>query len=97
MNIKKCKMLGTTNTRFQDRCGTIEDCIFSDRNRIFWFGNLHTSYVIECRINENIMTIKTRNSEYTFELLDESTFDEFKRTSDEISKLEDICQQIRVL
>ena len=67
---KKCKMLGTTNSRFKDRCGTIEESIFSDRNRIFWFGNLHTSYVIECKINENIMTIKTRNSEYIFELLD---------------------------
>ena len=92
MNTNKCKMLGTTNTRFQDRCGTIEPSNFSDRNRIFWFGNLHTSYVIECRINENIMTIKTRNSEYTFELLDESTFDEFKRTQEEIDELENLCR-----
>ena len=92
MNTNKCKMLGTTNTRFQDRCGTIEPSNFSDRNRIFWFGNLHTSYVIECRINENIMTIKTRNSEYTFELLDESTFDEFKRSTDEIKELEELCK-----
>ena len=97
MNTNKVKMLGTTNSRFVDRCGTIEHSIFSDNAKIFWFGNLHTSYVTECKINENIMTIKTRNSEYTFELLDGTTFDEFKRTSDEISKLEDICQQIRVL
>ncbi len=88
----KCKMLETTNSRFQDRCGTIEESTFSDRNRIFWFGNLHTSYVIECKINENIMTIKTRNSVYTFELLDVSTFEEFKRTPDEIKELEDLCR-----
>lgn len=88
----KCKMLGTTNSRFQDRCGTIEESTFSDRNIIFWFGNLHTSYVIECKINENIMTIKTRNSVYTFELLDVSTFEEFKRTPDEIKELEDLCR-----
>lgn len=88
----KCKMLGTTNSRFQDRCGTIEESTFSDRNIIFWFGNLHTSYVIECKINENIMTIKTRNSVYTFELLDGSTFEEFKRTPDEIKELEDLCR-----
>ena len=92
MNTNKCKMLGTTNTRFQDRCGTIEDCIFSDGNRIFWFGNLHTSYVTECKINENIMTIKTRNSEYTFELLDGTTFEEFKRSTDEIKELEELCK-----
>lgn len=92
MNIKKCKMLETTNSRFKDRCGTIEPSIFSDRNRIFWFGNLHTSYVTECKINENIMTIKTRNSEYTFELLDGTTFDEFKRTADEIKNLEELCK-----
>lgn len=90
--IKKCKMLETTNFRFKDRCGTIEPSIFSDRNRIFWFGNLHTSYVTECKINENIMTIKTRNSEYTFELLDGTTFDEFKRTSDEVNELEELCK-----
>lgn len=88
----KCKMLETTNSRFQDRCGTIEESTFSDRNIIFWFGNLHTSYVIECKINENIMTIKTRNSVYTFELLDGSTFEEFKRTPDEIKELEDLCR-----
>lgn len=89
---KKCKMLGTTNSRFKDRCGTIEESIFSDRNRIFWFGNLHTSYVIECKINENIMTIKTRNSEYIFELLDGTTFNEFKRSTDEIKELEELCK-----
>ncbi len=89
---KKCKMLGTTNSRFKDRCGTIEESIFSDRNIIFWFGNLHTSYVIECKINENIMTIKTRNSEYIFELLDGTTFNEFKRSTDEIKELEELCK-----
>lgn len=89
---KKCKMLGTTNSRFKDRCGTIEESIFSDRNIIFWFGNLHTSYVIECKINENIMTIKTRNSEYIFELLDGATFNEFKRSTDEIKELEELCK-----
>lgn len=89
---KKCKMLGTTNSRFKDRCGTIEESIFSDRNIIFWFGNLHTSYVIECKINENIMTIKTRNSEYIFELLDGTTFNEFKRCADEIKELEELCK-----
>lgn len=92
MNIKKCKMLETTNSRFKDRCGTIEESIFSDRNRIFWFGNLHTSYVTECKINENIMTIKTRNSEYIFELLDGTTFNEFKRSTDEIKELEELCK-----
>lgn len=92
MNIKKCKMLETTNSRFKDRCGTIEESIFSDGNRIFWFGNLHTSYVTECKINENIMTIKTRNSEYIFELLDGTTFNEFKRSTDEIKQLEELCK-----
>ena len=82
-----CKMLGTTNSRFEDRCGTIEPSIFSDGNRIFWFGNLHTSYVTGCKINENIMTIKTRNSEYTFELLEGTKFKEFKRTPKEMEKL----------
>ena len=87
-----CKMLGTTNSRFEDRCRTIEQNIFSDGNRIFWFGNLHTSYVTGCKINENIMTIKTRNSEYIFELLDGTTFNEFKRTSDEVNDLEYLCR-----
>lgn len=92
MNIKKCKMLETTNSRFKDRCETIEESMFSDRNRIFWFGNLHTSYVTECKINENIMTIKTRNSEYTFELLNGTTFEEFKRTPAEINDMEELCK-----
>ena len=91
MNIKKCKMLGTTNTRFQDRCGTIEPSNFSDGNRIFWFGNLHTSYVTECKINENILTIKTRNSEYTFELLDGTTFEESNRTPEQALETEKLC------
>ena len=93
----KCKMLGTTNSRFEYKCGNIELCEFSRDKKIFWFGDLHTSYVTECKIIENIMTIKTRNSEYTFELLEGTKFEEFKRSTDEISKLEDICQQIRVL
>lgn len=91
----KCKMLGTTDSRFQGRCGTIEESTFSNRNRIFWFGNLHTSYVIEYKINENIMIIKTRNSEYTFELLDNTkieVFEEFKRSTDEIKQLEELCK-----
>ena len=92
MNIKKCKMLGTTNSRFENRCGTIEPSNFSENKNIFWFGNLHTSYVTECKINENIMTIKTRNSEYTFELLDGTTFEEFKRSADEIKNLEELCK-----
>lgn len=92
MTTNKCKMLGTTNSRFEDRCGTIEPSIFSDGNRIFWFGDLHTSYVTVCKIRENIMTIKTRNSEYTFELLDGTTFEEFKRSTDEIKELEDLCK-----
>ena len=90
-------MLETTNSRFGYKCGNIELCEFSRDKKIFWFGDLHTSYVTECKISENIMTIITRNSEYTFELLDGTKFEEFKRSTDEISKLEDICQQIRVL
>ena len=90
--MNKCKMLGTTNSRFEDRCGTIEPSIFSDDNKIFWFGSFHTSYVSECKINENIMTIKTRNSEYTFELLNGITFKEFKRTPDEILEMEKHCR-----
>lgn len=85
-------MLGTTNRRFEDRCGFIEFSQFSPNNHIFWFGNLHTSYVIECKINEHIMTIKTRNSEYTFELLDGATFNEFSLTPDEILEMEKLCK-----
>lgn len=90
--MNKCKMLRTTNKRFEDICGTIEPSIFSDNKRIFLFGNFHTSYVTECTIKENTMTIKTRNSEYTFELLDGSTFEEFKRTQEEIKELEELCK-----
>lgn len=90
--IDKVKMLGTTNPRFDYMCGHTEIAQFSDRNRIFWFGDFHTSYIVETKINENIMTIKTRNSEYTFELLDGITFDEFKRTTDEIKELEELCK-----
>ncbi len=90
--MQKVKMLGTTNTRFEDRCGTIELSQFSHNNRIFWFGDLHTSYVVECKINKHIMTIKTRNSEYTFELLDGATFTEFKLSTDEILEMEKLCK-----
>ena len=92
MNANRCKMLGTTNKRFEYKCGTIEPSFFSDKNLVFWFGNLHTSYVTECTIKENIMIIKTRNSEYTFELLDGTTFEEFKRTQEEIDELENLCR-----
>lgn len=92
MNANRCKMLGTTNKRFEYKCGTIEESMFSENKNIFWFGNLHTSYVTECTIKENTMTIKTRNSEYTFELLDGSTFEEFKRSTDEIKELEERCK-----
>ena len=92
MNANRCKMLRTTNKRFEYKCGTIEESMFSENKNIFWFGNLHTSYVTECTIKENTMTIKTRNSEYTFELLDGSTFEEFKRTPEEIKELEELCK-----
>ena len=92
MNANRCKMLGTTNKRFEYKCGTIEESMFSENKNIFWFGNLHTSYVTECTIKENTMTIKTRNSEYTFELLDGSNFEEFKRSTDEIKELEKLCK-----
>ena len=92
MNTNKCKMLRTTNKRFEYKCGTIEESMFSENKNIFWFGNLHTSYVTECKINENIMTIKTRNSEYTFELLDGTTFEQFKRTPEEILEMENLCR-----
>ncbi len=92
MKMNKVKMLGTTNKRFEYKCGTIEESMFSENKNIFWFGDLHTSYVTECKINSNIMTIKTRNSEYTFELLDGSTFEEFKRTQEEIKELEELCK-----
>ena len=92
MKIDKVKMLGTTNSRFQYMCGNTDIAQFSDDNRIFWFGSFHTSYVIETKINENIMTIKTRNSEYTFELLEGTKFEEFKRTPEEIKELEDLCR-----
>ena len=90
--MKICKMLETTNSRFGYMCGNIELCEFSRDKNIFWFGNLHTSYVTECTIKENTMTIKTRNSKYTFELLDGSTFEEFKRSTDEIKELEELCK-----
>ena len=90
--MNKVKMLGTTNKRFEYKCGTIEESMFSENKNIFWFGNLHTSYVTECAIKENTMTIKTRNSEYTFELLDGSNFEEFKRSTDEIKELEELCK-----
>ena len=90
--MNKCKMLRTTNKRFEYKCGTIKESMFSENKNIFWFGNLHTSYVTECTIKENTMTIKTRNSEYTFELLDGSTFEEFKRTPEEILEMENLCR-----
>ena len=92
MNTNRCKMLRTTNKRFEYKCATIGESMFSENKNIFWFGNLHTSYVTECTIKENTMTIKTRNSEYTFELLDGSTFEEFKRTQEEIDELENLCR-----
>ena len=92
MNTNRCKMLRTTNKRFEYKCGTIKESMFSENKNIFWFGNLHTSYVTECTIKENTMTIKTRNSEYTFELLDGSNFEEFKRTQEEIDELENLCR-----
>ena len=92
MNTNRCKMLGTTNKRFEYKCGTIEESMFSENKNIFWFGNLHTSYVTECTIKENTMTIKTRNSEYTFELLEGTEFEEFKRSTDEIKELEELCK-----
>jgi hypothetical protein len=85
-------MLGTTNSRFQDFCGSTAESFFSTSNKIFWFGSLHTSYVTECKINENIMTIKTRNSEYTFELLEGTEFEQFKRTPEQILEMENLCR-----
>ena len=84
------KMLGTTNRRFEDMCGMKGYGRFI--GKIFMFENLQTSFVTECRINENIMTVKTRNSEYTFELLNGAKFQEFKRTSEEILEMERNCR-----
>lgn len=88
--MNKVKMLGTTNKKFEDRCGSIAIGTFFYRS--FFFGNLMTSYIKECNINENIMNLITRNSEYTFELLGEHNFKSFKLNDDEVLEREEDCQ-----
>lgn len=90
--MQKVKMISTTNPIFQYLCTTIDLSKFTQDNRIFRFGNFHTSYIKECTIKDSIMTLRTRNSEYTFELLDGTSYTEFKRTPEEILEMEKLCK-----
>ena len=84
------KMLGTTNKKFEDRCGWTATGMFV--YTVFIFGDMHTSYIKECKINENVMTLITRNSEYTFELLDDHNFKSFKLNDAEVLEREENCE-----
>lgn len=91
LNVAKVKMLGTTNRRFEYKCGTIDIAQWSHNNGIFWFGDFHTSYVVSCKINETVMTLQTRNSVYTFELLNGLKYDEFELNEEQIKEMEKLC------
>lgn len=80
------KMISTTNESFKYKIGKSGFGEFY--KGVFWMDNFHTSYVSEVQINENIMTVKTRNSEYVFELIGEHKFLDFKLLEEDMQDFE---------
>ena len=75
----KGKLIYTSNYSFKYKEGSEGDCYFD--GLMFWMNNFHTSYVKEAKSENNILTLKTRNSEYKFEIKNidfNFNLDEFK-------------------
>ena len=60
------KLIYTSNELFKYKEGQEGECFFDGTK--FWMDNFHTSYVKEAKSENNILTLKTRNSEYKFEI-----------------------------
>jgi hypothetical protein len=67
--IFKVKMISTTNSNFTYKIGQEGLGQFSDTMFVLNDG-FQTSFVTEITQEEDILTIKTRNSAYVFEVLD---------------------------
>ena len=65
----EARFVKTSNTRFK----YYEDKIspyFRLENMIAFFGNFHSSYIVQVYLEDSMMTITTRNSTYVFEILE---------------------------
>ena len=82
----KCKMVETSNDAFDYLIGR-EDIGFV--GVCFSMGSFRTSYIISATQTGKMINIKTRNSEYVFEVLDGHVIDDVQLTDKEIKKIED--------
>jgi hypothetical protein len=72
--IMKLKLLNTTNERFKYLEGTEAE---GHLDLAFYFGTLKTSYVVSIHKTGPELLVKTKNSTYTFEVLDGSEINDF--------------------
>ena len=78
---------GTTNKQFTNRIGSIGVAYFTGVT--MYFCGISTSYVVSYILNEGILTVNTRNSTYTFEVLSGDTFEDFTLGNTSVEYLED--------
>lgn len=65
----RARFISTTNPRFTYLIDFVGIGKFA--NTVFYFDDFRTSYLTKIRQVDNILTLTTRNSEYTFEILDD--------------------------
>ena len=83
----KCSFKDTTNLRFDYKIGQSDFGHFE--RDVFWFGGFHTSYVVSYKQEGNLLTIKTRNSTYVFELLEDIQIKPWNMTDKKINEFEE--------
>jgi hypothetical protein len=85
----KLRLLNTTNERFKYLEGTEADGYL---DLSFYFGRLRTSYVVSMHKTGPELLVKTKNSAYTFEVLDGSEINDFLLPADKQLDYEDVAK-----
>lgn len=95
------KLLSTTNTRFEYLVGLEGGLQLVGMCGYFSCNNFHTSFIKTVIIENNILTLVTRNSMYQFEILDSGFVDMygcgilFNLSDNELSEIEDFIDNNR--
>lgn len=93
----KAKLVSTTNNRFNNIIGmtgelSIETVFYFrfDRGLNDYF---HSSYIVETKQEDFLLTFYTRNSMYVFELQNEETVEPFKMSEEDLKEKEEKIRQ----
>ena len=95
------EFLSSTNINFSERyIGVKSRLSFKRISCFFEYRNFHTSYIVKAILQNDILTVNTRNSVYTFRILDKEFLESitketlFELTEEEIVALEFVLSEI---